>query len=434
MAKLLIKQGRVMNPADGKDAKADIYIENGVVKNIADNLSTYDNIPDVQVIDASGKIVAPGFVDIHCHLRDPGYEYKEDIATGTRAAVKGGFTSVACMPNTNPVTDSAEIIRYIVKKAHEVGAAHVFPIGAISKGSKGDEMTDFEQLKDAGAVAVSDDGRPVVNSNMMKEALTTASSIGLSVVSHCEDLDLAGDGVMNDGAVAEEMGLKGITCASEEAMVAREIVLACATDTPVHIAHVSTLGSVALIRDAKRRGVKVTCETCPHYFSLTEEACRGYNTLAKMNPPLRTEKDRLAIIEGLADGTIDAIATDHAPHHKDEKSKEFNLAPNGIIGLETVLALCMTYLYHNKQMDMMKIIECLTVKPSKIFNLEKGEIKVGAMADITIFDPDADWTVCEEEIASKGKNTPYIGKTFKGKVTETIVAGELKVSEGKLLV
>jgi len=434
MNKLLIRKGRVVNPADGMDAQADIYIEDGFVKTVAPDLSELDGVDGIKVINAEGKVVVPGLIDIHCHLRDPGYEYKEDIATGTRSAAKGGFTSIACMPNTNPVTDNIPVISYILNRAKEVGAVHVFPIGAITKGLKGEEMAPIGELKFAGAVAVSDDGRPVQNGNMMKNAMIYANTFDTPVISHCEDLELADGGVMNEGTMATTMGLKGICRSSEEAMVAREIVLADATDTPVHIAHVSTHGSVELIRDAKKRGVKVTCETCPHYFSLTEEACRGFNTLAKMNPPLRCEKDRLAIIEGLVDGTIDAIATDHAPHYKDEKDVEFDLAPNGIIGFETALALAITYLYHTKKMSMLKLIECMTVKPAGILRLNKGEIKTGAMADITIFDPDMEWTVREDEIISKSKNTPYLEKTLKGMVTETIVAGEVKVKGGKLLV
>ena len=434
MSKILIRKGRVINPADGMDAQADLYIEDGIIKNMASDLYEMEGADAVKVIDAVGKIVVPGLIDIHCHLRDPGYEYKEDIETGTRSAAKGGFTSVACMPNTNPVTDNVTVISYIQNRAKEIGAVHVFPIGAITKGLKGEEMAPIGELKFAGAIAVSDDGRPVENGNMMKNAMLYANTFDMPVISHCEDIPLVDGGVMNEGVMATKLGLKGISCASEEAMVAREIVLAAATDTPVHIAHVSTKGSVELIRDAKARGVKVTCETCPHYFSLTEQACDGFNTLAKMNPPLRGEKDRVAIIEGLADGTIDAIATDHAPHYKDEKDVEFDLAPNGIIGFETALALSLSYLYHEKKLDMMKLIECMTVKPAKILKLNKGELKVGAMADITIFDPNMEWTVNEDEIVSKSKNTPYLGKTLKGMVTETIVAGELKVSEGKLTV
>lgn len=433
MTKLLIRKGRVINPADKMDATADIYVAGGTIQAIAPDLGEHAVEDGVQVIDASGQIVVPGLVDMHCHLRDPGYEYKEDIETGTRSAAKGGFTSVACMPNTNPVADNLTVISYIQNRAKEVGAVHVFPIGSITKGLEGEELAPIGELKFAGAVAVSDDGRPVMNGNIMKNGMVYANMFDIPVISHCEDLELADGGALNDGFMATTMGLKGITRAAEEVMVAREIVLADATDTPIHIAHVSTKGSVDLVRDAKRRGIRVTCETCPHYFSLTEEACADFNTLAKMNPPLRTQEDVEAIIEGLLDGTIDAIATDHAPHYPDEKDVEFDLAPNGIIGFETALALALTKLYHTKRINLSKLIACMTVKPARILKLSKGELKPGAMADITIFDPDLEWTVREEDIVSRSKNTPFLGQTLKGAVTYTIVAGECKVSGGTLL-
>lgn len=426
---ILIKNGHVISPKSGLDANMDVRIENESIVEIQPGLQPK---ADEIVIDADGMIVAPGLVDIHCHLREPGYEYKEDIETGTRSAARGGFTSIACMPNTNPVADNVTVIDYIKSRARDVGAVHVFPIGAITRGLRGEEMAPIGELKFSGAVAVSDDGRPVMNANMMKNAMIYADMFDMPVISHCEDLDLAADGVMHEGFMATRMGLRGITPAAEEAMVARDIVLASTTHTRVHIAHVSTRGSVALVRDAKRRGVHVTCETCPHYFSLTEEACANYNTLAKMNPPLRTQDDVDAIIEGLCDGTIDAIATDHAPHHEDEKEREFDLAPNGIIGFETALPLAISMLYKTGKMSLSEIIACMTYKPSEILQLSKGELHVGAAADVVIFDPERSFVIKRDEIVSKAKNTPFIGTELYGAAQYTIVAGEIVLADGEM--
>lgn len=425
--RILIKNGHVISPRSGLDSKMDIRIDGDTITAMQPGLQPEDG---ELVIEAEGMIVAPGLVDIHCHLREPGYEYKEDIRTGTRSAARGGFTSIACMPNTNPIADNVTVIDYIKSRAREVGVVHVFPIGSITRGLRGDEMAPIGELKFSGAIAVSDDGRPVMNANMMKNAMIYADMFDIPVISHCEDLNLAADGVMHEGFMATKLGLRGITPAAEEAMVARDIVLADTTHTRVHIAHVSTRGSVALVRDAKRRGVHVTCETCPHYFSLTEEACANYNTLAKMNPPLRTQDDVDAIIEGLRDGTIDAIATDHAPHHEDEKEREFDLAPNGIIGFETALPLAVSMLYKTGKMSLAEIIACMTCKPSDILQLNKGDLHVGAVADIMLFDPERSFVVHRDQIVSKAKNTPFLEGELYGEALYTIVAGELVLENG----
>ena len=326
---------------------ADIYIDKGVVAEIGENIDL-DGV-DMEVIDATGKIVTPGLVDMHVHLRDSGQEYKEDIESGTKSAAMGGFTSIACMPNTEPVIDNQAIVEFIKSKAASVGCVNVYPIGAISKGLEGKELAEIGEMKFAGVVAISDDGRPVVESGLMRRALEYASMFDVTVISHCEDMGLVAGGSMNEGYVSTALGLKGITRAAEEVMVSRDILIAEATNTAVHIAHVSTRGAVDLVRQAKKRGVKVTCETCPHYFTLTDKACEGFNTNAKMNPPLRTDDDVEAVKEGLRDGTIDAIATDHAPHHIDEKQCEFALANNGIIGFETALGLSVTHLVRHSR-------------------------------------------------------------------------------------
>lgn len=426
---ILIKNGHVISPKNKIDKICDVKICGDKIVKIADSIA--QEAQDY-VIDATGKIVAPGLVDIHTHLREPGFEYKEDIETGTASAAKGGITSIACMPNTNPTTDSAQVIEYINKRVSEVGKVHVYPIGSITKGLKGEEMTDFAELYSAGAVAVSDDGRPIMNAEIMKQALLRANSLGIPVISHCEDLNLAKDGAMNEGAVAKKLGASEISTAAEEAMAARDIVLAYTTGAHVHIAHVSTRGSVALVRDAKRRGIKVTCETCPHYFALTEEAVIERGTMAKMNPPLRSKDDLEAIIEGLSDGTIDAIVTDHAPHSSEEKARDFESAPNGILGFETSLPLSITKLYKAGKMSLCDIIACMTHRPAEIIGIDKGTIEEGKIADIVIFDTEKSFTVKEDEIVSKSKNTPFIGETLYGAAEYTIVAGEVVLENGKM--
>ncbi len=426
--KILIKNGHIIDPANGVDKTADLLVEGSKIAELAENITSSADV----VIDASGECVTPGLVDMHVHLRDPGLEYKEDIITGTKAAVMGGVTSVACMPNTSPVCDSEAVVRYIIEKAANEGFANVYPVGAISKGMAGKELSEMGGLKDAGAVAVSDDGKPVSEPILMKHALQYAQMFGLPVISHCEDLSLADGGDMNEGLVSTYLGLRGITRAAEEVQAARDILIAEAVDAPVHIAHVSTRGTVDLVRQAKKRGVKVTCETAPHYFTLTEKAVEGFDTNAKMNPPLRTEDDVAAIKEGLKDGTIDAIITDHAPHHIDEKRCEFALALNGIIGLETSLGLGLTYLVRENVLTINELISLMSEKPAKILNIPKGTLSVGADADITIFDPGKEWTVDVNKFKSKSKNSPYDGWKLYGKPEYVIVGGKIRVKNGEL--
>ncbi len=425
----LIKGGHVVDSKSKVDDFLDILIEDGKIVEIGKGLEYVNG----DIIYADGKYVLPGFVDAHCHLRDPGFEYKEDIETGTRSAAKGGFTSIACMPNTSPVIDNQAIVKYIINKAKQEGIVNVYPIGAISKGLKGDELSEIGELKFAGAVAVSDDGKPLKSSSLMKKALQYSSMFDITVISHCEDLELVDEGTMNEGYMSTILGLKGIPSAAEEIMVSRDLILAEYTKIPVHIAHVSTELSVDLIRHAKSRGVKVTCETCPHYFTLTEEACEGFNTMAKVNPPLRTKKDVQAIIEGLKDGTIDIIATDHAPHHSDEKNVEFAIAANGMVGFETALPLCITYLVKPGHLTIEQLVEKMCVNPSKILGLNKGYIEVGGSADLTILDIDEEFIVDIQKFSSKSKNSPFDGFKLQGTVYYTIVNGNVVVREKVLL-
>ena len=428
--KILIKNGRVIDPANGIDKITDIYVENGVISEVGAD-PDLEGV-EMEVIDASGMCVAPGLVDMHVHLREPGQEYKEDIESGTLAAAFGGVTSVACMPNTDPVVDNEAIVSFIKTKAEEVGYVNVFPIGAVSKGLVGKYLAEIGEMVFAGAVAVSDDGMPAVNSGLMRRAIEYSEMFDIPVISHCEDPAL-GEGDMNEGAVATSMGLRGISRAAEEVMAARDILVAEAVGGRVHIAHISTRGTVDIIRKAKERGVRVTCETCPHYFSLTEEACLGFNTNAKMNPPLRTADDVEAIKEGLKDGTIDCIVTDHAPHHPDEKNCEFAAAKNGIVGLETSLGLGIKNLVKTGVLTMSELIEKMSVNPSQILGISKGSLGEGKCADIVIFDPDKEWTVDITKLHSKGKNSPYDGFELYGKPEYVIVGGEIVINRGELM-
>lgn len=427
--KILIKNGRVVDPANQRNQICDVLIEDGRIETVGMDIQC----AEAQVIDAAGKIVAPGLVDMHVHLREPGQEYKEDILSGTRAAAAGGVTSVACMPNTVPAADSAPVIRYIIEKAKEAGYANVYPVGAISKGLAGKELAEMGDLAQAGAVAVSDDGHPVESASLMRRAMEYAYMFGLPVISHCEEMGLTNDGSMNEGAVATRMGLKGISRASEEVMASRDILIAEATGTRVHIAHISTKGTVELVRQAKKRGVQVTCETCPHYFSLTEDAVEGFNTNAKMNPPLRTAEDMEAIREGLKDGTIDAIVTDHAPHHIDDKNCEFAMAANGIVGVETSLGVGLVCLVDTGVLTIDELIAHMTYIPAGILGIDRGTLSEGAPADVVIFDPQKEWVVDTKAFYSKGKNSPYHGWTLKGKPEYTILNGKIVVSQGTVV-
>jgi dihydroorotase len=418
---LLIKNGRVIDPSQKIDDTLDVLVENGLVREIGKGLVAPAG---GETIDARGMYVVPGLIDMHVHLRDPGLEYKEDIISGTKAAVAGGFTSVCCMPNTKPVIDNKTVASYIINKANAEGLCNVFPVGSITYGLSGDRMSEMGELKESGCVAVSDDGKPVKNSELMMRSLQYAAGIGIMVISHAEELELVGEGTMNEGFTSTELGLKGIPRVAEDIATVRETLLAEYTGTPIHIAHVSTKGSVRIIREAKARGVKVTCETAPHYFSLTDDAVRGYNTNAKMNPPLREADDVAAIKEGLKDGTIDAIATDHAPHHQDEKDVEFNLAMNGIIGLETSLPLSLK-LVEDGVLTLNQLVEKMSCKPSNILTLNRGTLKAGSVADITLIDPKCEWVVEADKLASKSKNSPWLGQKLKGGAAATIVGGTL---------
>lgn len=427
MMKRLIRGGRVIDPSQGIDGVFDLLIADGVIVKIAERIEE----ADAEVIDAAGLCVLPGLVDIHCHLRDPGFEYKEDIATGTRSAAAGGFTSICCMPNTSPVNDCAAVTRYILERAKTVGSGvNVYPIGAISKGLKGAELAEIGTMKAAGIVAISDDGRPVVNANLLKLALIYADHFDVPIVSHSEDLDLTDGGVMNEGYMSTLLGLRGTTRAAEEVMIARDILVAEAYGKRIHLCHVSTKGGVQLVREAKARGVRVTAETAPHYIGATDAWVQDYDTNTRVNPPLRTEEDRLAVIAGLVDGTLDCIATDHAPHHADEKNVEYPLAASGMVGFETAFAICYTELVEKGFMDMSRLVSLMTANPARILNLPAGTLAPGARADVTLADIGERWTVDAEKLHSKSKNTPFDGRTYTGRVKKTLCGGQTIYEEG----
>ena len=430
--RILIKNGHIIDPSQKIDEVGDIFIEDGKIKELMMQDTGYkmqdrkikDHESDSRIIDAKGLYVLPGLVDMHVHLREPGFEYKETIKTGTMAAVKGGFTTVCCMPNTYPVNDNASVTEFIIRKAAQEGYCTVLPIGAITKGQKGKELAEIGTMINEGCIAFSDDGHPVMNSLIMRRALEYSKTFDVPVISHCEDLTLSEGGVMNEGLMSVTLGLGGIPAEAEQIMVFRDILLAELTGGRLHIAHVSTKGSVILIRDAKKRGVNVTAETCPHYFSITEDAVKGFDSNAKVNPPLRTERDIKAVKEGLRDGAIDVIATDHAPHHRDEKLREFDMAPFGISGLETALSLSLR-LVEEGILTMNQLVEKMVLNPSRILRLNKGTFKVGANADIAIVDINKEYRVESERFVSKGKNTPFEGWVLKGMCFLTICKGKV---------
>ncbi|MYG40077.1 MAG: dihydroorotase [Nitrospira sp. SB0677_bin_15] len=420
--KILIAGGHVIDPGQWNGV-ADVLIEEGKISAVEPNLQQkLQKVKGLKIIDAKDLLVCPGFVDLHVHFREPGFEYKETIATGSAAAVAGGFTSVCCMPNTYPVNDSRSITEFILAQAAAAGKARVFPIGAITKGSKGEELAEIGELFDAGCVAISDDGVPVMNSLVMRRAMEYASAFHLPVIDHCEDSQLSRGGCMHEGAVSTELGIPGIPKAAEEVMVARNIALAELTGARLHLPHVSTLGSVRMTREAKARGIPVTAEACPHHFSLTDEAVRSYDTNAKMNPPLRTDEDVRAIKEGLQDHTIDIVATDHAPHAVQEKQLEFDEAPFGIIGLETAFPLTLN-LVEEGILTLEQAIAKLTREPARVFGLPYGTLAPGGEADVTLIDLNATWVVDVARLHSLSRNTPYAGWTMKGKVVKTFVGG-----------
>lgn len=421
---ILIKNGRVLDPANNRDETADILIQNGKIAFVGKKKGLSSSLePDGETIDAKGLIVAPGFFDMHTHLREPGFEYKETIKTGTEAAAKGGFTSIACMANTSPVNDNASVTNYILEKARTEGFVNVFPIGAATKNLEGKELAEIGEMKEAGVVAISDDGMPIMDANLFRRALEYASMFGLPLIEHCEDHHLSKGGVMNESKVSTVLGLGGIPTLSEDIMVARNILIAEYLGAHVHIAHASTAGSIRMVREGKKRGLRITCEVTPHHFSLTHEAVKGYQTHAKMSPPLRSEQDREALWEGLADGTVDAIATDHAPHNRAETEVEFDLAPNGVIGMETALMLSYE-LVEKGVIDLNRMVELLTIGPSRLLRVDKGTLSEGADADVVIFDTNLEWSIEVHQFRSKSRNTPFKDQKGKGLVRYTIVGGK----------
>ena len=420
--KLLIQNGRVVDPVNATVSILDIFAENGRIVQMEKNIEAEADV----VLDATGLIVCPGLVDMHVHLRDPGLTYKEDIFTGTAAAARGGVTAVACMANTDPVVDSPEHIQYIKEKAAQGNGVHVYPIGAVSVGMRGEEPTDGDALKQAGAVALSDDGCNVDNANLMRDVMILAKRLQLPVLCHCEDTSMVENRAVNEGSVSRQLWLEGRPAIAEEIMVMRDAMLAEETGAHVHICHISTAKSVDIVRRMKKHGVPITCETCPQYFTLTEDEILTQGSLARVNPPLRTAKDIKGIIAGLKDGTIDAIATDHAPHSPEEKARSLTRAPSGMVGLETSLAITLTELYHTGKMKLPDLIRAMTYNPASILHLSsKGRLSLGGDADITIFDPEQEWVIDPEEFASKSRNTPFAGRKVKGRVKYTIVGGKV---------
>lgn len=426
--KILIKNGRIINPADGMDKVSDMLVEDGIVKEISQNINTSAD----KVIDANKMWVTPGFIDLHVHLREPGFEHKETIATGSRAAAAGGYTTVCCMPNTKPVTDSIEVVEYIRIEAEKNGVVNVLPIGAITKGQEGNELADIEGMYKAGICAISEDGKSVMNAQLLKEAMIKAKELNIPVLSHCEDKSLVKGGCMNEGAHCDSLGLKGISNDSEDVIVARDIVLAESTGAKLHLCHMSTKGSIELLNEAKKRGVNVTGEITPHHFTLSDEAVDGKDTNTKMNPPLRSKDDVEAMRKALKDGIADTISTDHAPHSAEEKAKDYQAAPFGIVGSETSFALSNSVLVEEGYLTPSALIEKMSYNPAKILGIDKGDISVGKVADITITNPEKVFKIDKEKFYSKGKNTPFDGYEVKGSVEYTIVGGRIVFEKGKI--
>lgn len=424
--KLLIQHGNLIDPVLNEERVMDILIENGQIAAISAHLED----PEAQVLDASGMAVSAGLIDMHVHFRDPGFTEKEDIITGSRAAAHGGFTTVTCMPNTRPTVDSPEMVKYVYDRAKEGSGVHVLPIAAVSMGEKGTVLTDAKALKQAGAVALSDDGVPVQSANLMRDALICASRQQLAVLTHCEDADMVKNYAVNEGRISRQLGIPGRPAIAEEIMVMRDAMLAEETQTAVHICHISTGRAVDIVRKYKKKGVKITCETCPQYFTLNQREILEQGAMARVNPPLRTSRDVAAVLAGVKDGTIDCIVTDHAPHTAEEKARGLEKAPSGMVGLETSLGITLTQLYHTGEMTLPEIIAKMTVNPARILNLDCGRLSAGSAADLTIFDPNEEWVVDAEKFASKGRNTPFNGRTLKGKVKYTIVGGKIIYQDG----
>jgi dihydroorotase len=422
--RILIAGGRVIDPANTRDAVMNVLIEDGRIAEVV-SPGGHPAPAAERVLDARGKVVCPGFVDLHVHLREPGREDMETIATGTRAAARGGFTTVCCMANTTPVNDNQSVTDFIIDRARRDGAVHVFPIGAISKGLQGEELAEIGELIGAGCVAISDDGKPVMNAELMRRALEYSTLFRIPVIQHAEDAHLTGKGVMHEGRVSTELGFKGIPAASESVIVARDLLLAELTGGHYHVAHVSTAETVQLVRQAKMRGLPVTCEAAPHHFALTDEAVRSFDTNTKMSPPLRSSRHVEAVKAGLRDGTVDAIATDHAPHTIQDKEVEFDYAANGVIGLETAFGLTVSTLVDGEVLTLPQAIARLTSEPARIFGLPKGTLSIGADADVTIVDPAREWVVDITKSASKSRNSPFHGWKLRGQVLATIVSGKI---------
>ena len=421
MASLLVKNGRVVDPAQELDRISDVLLEDGKVSRIATGLQA----PGSPVLDAAGLVVAPGLIDIHVHLREPGREDEETIQSGSEAAAVGGFTSICCMPNTNPVNDNPAVTSFILKEAERRALTRVFPIGAISAGSAGERLAEIGEMVNAGAVGISDDGKGVMDGQLMRRALEYSLPFKIPVIEHCEDLNLSAHGCMNEGYNSTLLGLKGMSRTAEDAMAARDIMLAELTGAHIHIAHLSTRGAADLVRQAKGKGIHVTCEVCPHHFTLSDAACCDYDTNAKMSPPLRTEDDIEALLEAIVDGTVDCIVTDHAPHNPNEKMLEFDQAPFGIIGLESALGLVLTRLYHPGLISLKRVVELMSTQPAQLINQPLGHLKAGAAADLTLFDTEAEWVYDLGQTKSMSRNSPFHGTALKGRVAATIVAGKV---------